>query len=57
MARWTIHGSHEWSGRTIYMATKSAMDVLVGPVVAGNHLRRDKSLLRKTLVATYANNF
>ena len=54
-AKGTIHGSHRWSGRTIYgrsvamdgpagpsMATTFAIDGPAGPVVAGDRLQRDR---------------
>ena len=42
-AKRTIHGSHSWSGGPS-MATKFAIDDPGGPVVAGDHLRRDRTL-------------
>ena len=46
----TIHGSYRWSGRTIYacMATKFAIDGPAGPVVARDHLRRDRAHSKKS---------
>ena len=40
-ARRTIYGSHTWSGGPS-MATKIATNGPGGPVVAGDHLRRDR---------------